>query len=168
MLSASTGSLCLRSQPIICFRISHRRVCIQKCASQSPSAASMSMLSRLAKRLVDTAEHKQEHTAVPTSSGEVLRWCYTSIETRVQYFADFAEVYRIVFPSCGGPLSRSSQSRTAKPLFKVLITFCSLLMFNPTFLRKVSHLLFKPCKDNSSHVSKTYQGTYRGTSASNM
>jgi len=71
MLSASTGGLCLRSQPIICFRISHKRVSIQICASQLPSAASMSMLRRLANRLVDTTEDKQGHTVTSTSSGEV-------------------------------------------------------------------------------------------------
>jgi len=110
MLSASTGGLCLRSQPIICFRISHRRVSTQKCASQLPSAASMSMLSRLANCLVDTAENKQERGATSTSSGEVSCWFYTSIESDVQYFADFAEVYRAFFPSCANLISRSSQS----------------------------------------------------------
>lgn len=171
MLSASTGGLCLRSRPIICFRISHRRVCIQKCASQSPSAASMSMLSRLAKRLVDTAEDKQEHATASTSTGEVSYRFYAFIESDVQYFTDFAEVFRTFFPSYARLISRSSQSITTTPLRYVLITFYSLLMCNPTFLiRRVPHLLFelpfKRCRDNSSRASNKYQGTYRDTSAS--
>ena len=115
MLSASIGGLCLRSQPIICFSISHRRVSIQKCASHSSNAASMSMLSRLASRLVDSAEDKQEHATASTSSGEVSFWCYTLIESDVQYFADFAEVYRAFFPTCSNLSSRSSQSITTFP-----------------------------------------------------
>jgi len=163
MLSASTGGLCLRSQPSVCFRISHRRVCIKKCASQSPNAASMSMLSRLATRLVGT-----EHTVASTSSGEVSYQFCISIEGDVQYFADFAEVYRSFFPSCAKFISRTSQSITTTPLYYILTTFRSLLMFNPTLhLRRVSHLPFRRCRDNSLRASKTHQGTYQGTSASN-
>ena len=114
MLSASTGGLCLRSQPIICFKITHRRFCIKKCASRSPAAASMSMLSRLAKCLVDAEEDKQEHMVASTSSGEVTSWFYTPVESDVQYFADFAEVYRTFFTTCAKPRERCSQS-TRKP-----------------------------------------------------
>jgi hypothetical protein len=71
----------------------------------------MSMLSRLANRLVDTAEDKQEHAVTSTSSGEVLSWFYTSIESDVQYFADFAEVYRAFFPNCARVLSREAVSQ---------------------------------------------------------
>lgn len=172
MLSASTGGLCLRSRPIICFRISHRRACIQKCASQAPGTASISLLNRLARRLVDTAEGEQEHTVAPTSSGEVSYRFYALIESTVQYFADFADVFRAFLPSCPNPelISRSGQSMRTTPSFCVLITFYSLLMCNPILLiRRVSqvfHLLFGRCKDNSSRASKKYQGTYRDTSAS--
>ena len=42
-------------------------------------------------------------------------WVYKFIESNVQYFADFAEVYRAFFPSCANLISRRSQSITTTP-----------------------------------------------------
>ena len=54
------------------------------------------------------------------------------------------------------------------PTYYVRMTFCSLLIYNPTFLLQgLFHLLFKRCRDNSSRAYKTCQVTYLDTSVSN-